>query len=72
MNKIIAALIASTFSLGAFAQASAPASKPATVPGASTTAAAPAPDMVKKETPVKKTKAKAKKAKKAKKAASAV
>jgi hypothetical protein len=69
MNKILAALVAATFSLGAFAQTSAPAAKPATAPVV--TAAAPAPEL-KKDAPVKKTKhAKAKRATHAKKAASA-
>jgi len=60
MNKIIAALIAATFSFGAFAQA------------ASAPAAAPMAKEMKAEKPMKaEKKAKAKKAKAVKKAASA-
>jgi hypothetical protein len=77
MNKLIATVIASTFSLGAFAQATAPAApavapavvgKPAAAPMAAPMAAAK-PEMAKKDMPAKKAKAKAKKAKQAKKAA---
>jgi hypothetical protein len=67
LNKILAALVAAAFSLGAFAQTTAPAAKPATTPAVTT--AAPAPEM-KKDAPVKKH-TKAKRAKHAKKAASA-
>jgi hypothetical protein len=81
MNKLIATVIASTFSLGAFAQATAPAApavapavvgKPAAAPMAAPAAApmaAAKPEMAKKDMPAKKAKAKAKKAKQAKKAA---
>jgi hypothetical protein len=84
MNKLIATVIASTFSLGAFAQAAAPATPampavaPAVVgkPAAAPMTAAPAAaktegastDAAKKDMPAKKHKAKAK-AKKAKAAA---
>ena len=77
MNKLIATVIASTFSLGAFAQATAPAApavvgKPAAAPMAAPAAApmaATKPEMAKKDVPAKKAKANAKKAKQAKKAA---
>ena len=74
MNKILAALVAATFSFGAFAQASAPA--PAVKAGNTTATVSAAPaDMnapaVKTPKMMHKAK-KAKKAHKAKKAASAV
>jgi hypothetical protein len=66
MTKLIAALIAATFSLGAFAQASAPAAGKSSTPSAASASAPTASS----DKPAKKAKA-AKKHKASKKAASA-